>query len=80
MNLTDIISGLGVFFILMGFVLTTFHKITSDSRVYFTLNIIGGILAFWGSILLRSVPFAILEGIWTAVAFFGLIKSFRTQN
>ena len=80
MNLTDTISGLGVLFILLGFVLTTFKKITSDSRPYFIINIMGGVLAFWGSILLQSVPFAVLEGIWTIVATYGLIKSFRLNS
>jgi hypothetical protein len=79
MNLTDTISGLGVLFILLGFVLTTFKRISSDSRPYFIINIIGGILAFWGSILLKSVPFAVLEGIWTIVALYGLAKSFRSE-
>jgi hypothetical protein len=76
MNQTDIISGIGVTFILLAFALTTFHKISADSKAYFILNLIGGSMAFWGSILLKSVPFTILEAIWTVVAIVGLVRSF----
>lgn len=45
-----------------------------DSIFYYTLNIIGGGLACYGSVLIKSVPFTILEGIWAVVAAVGLIK------
>lgn len=80
MNTTDIISGLGVTFILVAFALNTFKKLDSNSATYFMLNFIGGALAFWGSILLRSVPFATLEGTWTIVAIFGLWKTFQPKS
>lgn len=77
MNTTDIISGLGVFFILLAFMLSTFDRISAESKIYFIMNIMGGALAFWGSMLLGSVPFSILEGIWTVVAVIGLKRTLR---
>jgi hypothetical protein len=74
MQLADIISGFGVTFILAGFFLSTFKLIKTDSVFYYVLNIIGGGLACYGSVLIKSVPFTILEGIWSVVAAVGLIK------
>ena len=74
MQMADIISGFGVTFILAAFFLSTFKLIKMDSIFYYTLNIIGGGLACYGSVLIKSVPFIILEGIWAVVAAVGLIK------
>lgn len=77
MTQTDLVSTIGVSLILLAFALTTFQIITANSRVYFIINLFGGAMACWGSILLKSVPFTILEIIWTVVAVVGLAKSFR---
>ncbi len=77
MTFVDWISGLGVLLILIPFFLTTISRMSEKSVIYFLLNLIGGVLAFWGSILVNSVPFAILEGTWAVVALLGLIKTFR---
>lgn len=74
MQLADIISGFGVTFILAAFFLSTFKLIKIDSFLYFILNIIGAGLACYGSILIKSLPFTLLEGIWSLVALVGLIK------
>ncbi|MBS1638263.1 MAG: hypothetical protein JST26_20285 [Bacteroidetes bacterium] len=76
MSYTDIISTTGVSLILLAFLLSTFKRIRSDSKFYFALNMIGGAFACYGSYLLGSLPFIILEGVWTLVAFIGLIKTF----
>jgi hypothetical protein len=75
MSLTDIISASGVTFILAAFFLSTFKFIASDSRLYFLLNFIGGALACWGSMLIPSLPFTILEGVWAIVAAVGFAKT-----
>lgn len=77
MTLADLVSGLGVLLILIPFFMTTLNWMSDKSIVYFLLNLVGGLLAFWGSILVKSVPFAVLEGTWTFVAFFGLVKALR---
>jgi hypothetical protein len=77
MSTTDMISGLGVLLILIPFFLGTFDLINDKSKTYFVLNLLGGGLAFCGSIMLGSLPFAVLEGTWTLVAAIGLLKAFR---
>ncbi|MFN8711823.1 MAG: CBU_0592 family membrane protein [Bacteroidota bacterium] len=79
MSITDIISASGVTFILAAFFLSTFKFISSESRFYFLLNFIGGTLACWGSMLIPSLPFTILEGVWAVVAAAGLIKTFMLK-
>jgi hypothetical protein len=73
MSYPDIVTSCGVFFILLAFLLTTFNKVSMKSYTYFIINIIGGGLALYGSILINSVPFAILEGVWTIVAIIGIL-------
>lgn len=77
MSQADIITGLGVLFILIAFLATTFAVLKEKSKAYYILNIIGAALACYGSILIKSVPFTILEAIWTVVAIIGLLKIMR---
>ncbi|GDX52603.1 hypothetical protein LBMAG27_16500 [Bacteroidota bacterium] len=74
MNQADIISGTGVALIIAAFFLTTFNLLKEKSKLFFILNLFGGVLACWGSILIQSIPFTILEGTWAVVAFIGLMK------
>lgn len=74
MTYTDIISTIGVSLILLAFFLNTFKYISDKSKFYFVLNIVGGAFACYGSVLLNSLPFIILEGTWSLVALIGLIR------
>jgi hypothetical protein len=75
MTYTDIISTIGVSLILLAFFLNTFKYIADNGKLYFVLNIVGGAFACYGSVLLNSLPFIILEGTWSVVALIGLIKT-----
>jgi hypothetical protein len=77
MSYTDIISTIGVSLILLAFFLNTFKYVSDNSNLYFILNIVGGAFACYGSVLLNSLPFIILEGTWSLVALIGLIKSLK---
>lgn len=74
MFFADLISGIGVFLILSAFFLQTFHYIKSSSRLYLILNTIGSALACYGSFLIDSIPFTILEGTWCIVSIIGLLR------
>lgn len=75
MSYTDIVSTIGVSLILLAFFLNTFKFLSDNSKLYFILNIVGGVFACYGSVLLNSLPFIILEGTWSIVALVGLIKT-----
>lgn len=77
MTYTDLISTIGVSLILIAFFLHTFKLISDSGVMYYVLNIIGGAFACYGSVLLNSVPFSILEGVWSLVAIAGLIRGFK---
>jgi hypothetical protein len=77
MSYTDIISTIGVSLILLAFFLNTFKYMADTSKLYFALNIVGGAFACYGSVLLNSLPFIILEGTWSLVAIVGLIKNLK---
>jgi hypothetical protein len=77
MSYTDIVSTIGVSLILLAFFLNTFKYVSDNSKFYFILNIVGGAFACYGSVLLNSLPFIILEGTWSIVALVGLIKALK---
>jgi hypothetical protein len=73
MTAADIINSVGVFLILVAFLLLTLKKIQQQSVTYNLLNLIGAGLACYGSYLINAVPFIVLEGIWCLVAIYGLL-------
>lgn len=77
MSYTDIISTIGVSLILLAFFLSTFKFLDAKSKLYFVLNIIGGAFACYGSVLLNSSPFIVLEGTWSLVALIGFVRSLK---
>lgn len=77
MTTVDCISTIGVSLILLAFLLTTLNYLSDKSKTYFILNMLGGAFACYGSYLLNSIPFIILEGTWCLVAIIGLIKNWK---
>lgn len=77
MNTTDIIGSVGVGLILLAFFLGTEKLMKTDSKMYFVLNIVGAGLATTASLLINYWPFVILEGTWTLVSIYGLMKAMR---
>lgn len=80
MDLPNLLNGAGVTLILAAFFLLTFKIVTGESRVYYTLNLIGGILATCGAWMIEAIPFVVLEITWTVVAIAGLYKSFQPNR
>lgn len=79
MNVTDWIGFFGVAILLAAFLLNLSGKITKDSVVYLVLNTLGAGLACYASVLLKYVPFIILEGCWALVSILGLIRLARVK-
>lgn len=77
MTYTNIVSSAGVSLILLAYFLNTFKYISNTSKLYFVLNIVGGAFACYGSVLLNSLPFIVLEGMWSLVALIGFLKSLK---
>lgn len=76
-NINDIIGFIGVFILLIAFLLNLLGKLSQKSLGYILLNIFGAGLACLASVLINYLPFVILEGTWTLVSLFALINYSR---
>mgnify|MGYP001416296255 CR=1 FL=1 len=75
----DIIGTIGVGLILVAYFLGTEKLLNRDSKLYYVLNIIGAGLACYASLLINYWPFVILEGTWTLVSVYGLMKAMKIK-
>ena len=74
MTQTDWIGFIGVTILLIAFFLNLCDIIKKESFVYLVLNLVGAGLACFASVLLKYLPFIILEGCWTIVSTLGLLN------
>ena len=58
---------IGVSGILGAYFLNLFNLINQNSYPYILINLIGATLACMSSIMIESIPFTILEGVWGLV-------------
>ena len=79
MNTTDIIGFIGVTILLIAYFLNLTDKIGKDSLAYLQMNFFGAGLACLASVLMRYLPFIILEGSWTIISAFGILKYVRQK-
>ena len=77
MNFNDSVGTIGVGLVLVAYFLNIFSMIKKDGILFYTLNIIGGAISCYASLLIHFLPFIILEGIWTIVSSLGLLKSIK---
>ena len=73
MNTVDWIGFIGVFLILLAYILNVLGKIKSTNLAFILLNLIGASLACYASVLMAYIPFIILEGVWAIVSLISLI-------
>ena len=82
--MTIIIGTLGAFIILVFFILEQLNKVPNSSLLYDAGNFIGSALLVAYAILLSSIPFAILNGIWALFSLkdviLDLIRIRKTAN
>jgi hypothetical protein len=75
MNFTDWLGFLGVFILLIAFLLNLLNVLSKNSILYMLLNIVGAGIACVASILIHYLPFIILEGVWTIVSIGGFLQT-----
>lgn len=80
MNYIDWIGFVGVFQILLGFILNITGKINTQDLSFILLNLIGAGMACLASVLMKYVPFIILEGVWTLASLISLINYFKNKS
>jgi hypothetical protein len=79
MTVTDCIGFIGVTILLIAYFLNLTNKIGKDSVVYLQMNFFGAGLACLASVLMKYLPFIILEGCWTIVSAYGILKYIRQK-
>jgi hypothetical protein len=80
MNIVDWIGFIGVFQILLAYILNVTGKLDKHSLTFILLNFIGASMACLASILMNYLPFIILEGVWAMVSLIALIKYKKWQE
>jgi hypothetical protein len=80
MLLSDWIGFAGVSILLVAFLLNLLGKLPVSTPAYSFLNFLGAGLACLASVMINYIPFVILEGVWTAVSFFSLIKNLGSKS
>jgi drug/metabolite transporter (DMT)-like permease len=80
MTLVDLLGFTGVSMILFAYFLNLTHRIEPDDLRYILLNLIGAILACAASILMKYMPFVLLEGVWTLVSLQALFQYFKNKK
>ena len=80
MTITDYTGAVGVTILLIAYFLNVTNTITNNSLLYLLLNLIGAAISCFASILLKYMPFIILEGCWTTVSAIGIIRYLKAKN
>jgi len=77
MDTINWIGFVGVFQILLAYILNVSGAVTKKDLSFILLNLIGASLACMASVLMNYWPFILLEGIWALVSFISLISYFK---
>lgn len=76
----EILGSAGVSLLLIAFLMNLLKRWKQGSLSYILFNTLGAALACASSIVIKFIPFIILEGIWTLVSLAALINYFRRKN
>jgi len=76
MNNIDWIGSVGVFQILLAYILNVLGKIKNTDLTFMFLNFIGASMACLASVLMSYLPFIILEGVWAIVSLLSILNHF----
>ena len=74
MSGAEIIGSIGVALLLVAFFMNLFGMLTSDSRVYQSMNAVGAAISCYASYLIGFAPFVVLEAIWCAAAVAAILR------
>jgi hypothetical protein len=66
--------------ILVAFGSAQFGRMSLESRLYLTLNLLGGAVLAWLAYDARQWGFVLLETVWALVSAWGLLRVLRGQR
>ena len=79
MTSETLIGSIGVAIVLIAYFLNTERIIPVNGKLFFVMNAIGAALACLASYLINYWPFVILEGAWTLISIYGLMRTMRIK-
>ena len=79
MTYNDLIGTVGVALILMAYFMNTMRMIPVNGKLFYVMNIIGAAMACYASFLIAYWPFVILEGAWTMVSIYGMMRTMKIR-
>ena len=74
MDFIQLLSLLGAAQVLSAFIAAQFGKLSTSSVLYLLLNTLGGACLAVSALLERNFGFIVLEGTWTLVSAWGLLR------
>lgn len=77
MDITQMLSLAGAFFILAAFAAQNFGWINGQSLLYQSLNLIGALLLTYTAWVGRQYGFILLEGVWSFISLYGIWRIIR---
>lgn len=77
--LFEALGWIGSVEILLAYGLTSFQKLKTDSVLFQSLNLTGGIFLIINSIYHEAYPFTFINSIWVLIALPALIKIVATK-
>jgi hypothetical protein len=80
MNFVTLIGVIGATIILIAFIMNQLQKWSKDNLISNISNIVGSVFLLSYAILLNSIPFVILNGIWALVAIKGVFDNLKPKQ
>lgn len=80
MTKTDAIGFIGVAILLIAYFLNLINKVKNSDFTYLIMNFTGAGASCLASVLLKYLPFIILEASWTLVSAIGLFTYFKKKQ
>ena len=80
LNWYDIIGSIGVFIIILTFVLLQFGKVRSEQLIYSVLNAVGASLIVFSLFFNFNFSAFIVEFFWILISIFGIVKYFWKKS
>lgn len=80
LNWYDIIGSIGVFIIILTFVLLQVGKVRSEQLIYSVLNAVGASLIVFSLFFNFNFSAFIVEFFWILISIFGIVKYFWKKS
>ena len=76
----DFVGNLGVFLIIVSYLLLQLNKIKSENIKYSLMNLVGASLVIISLVENFNMSAFVIEAFWVGISLFGIIKYFRKNN